>query len=145
MMKDKLTIFYTDDDYDDLEFFKEIVSDINDTYEVVTQSDGFELLHALDNPPPNPYVVFLDINMPGINGLEILKRVRSTTEHQTLPIVMFSTSKDETIIEKTRLLGATYYMPKSGIFENLKKSIEHALSINWLAFTPTNDNFVYNY
>lgn len=143
-MKDKLTIFYTDDDYDDLEFFKEIVSDINQDFDVVTQSDGFELLDALNNPPPNPYVVFLDINMPGINGLDILKSLRSTTEHQALPIVMLSTSNDETIIEKTRLLGATYYMPKSGIFENLKKSIEHALSINWRSFTPTNDNFVYN-
>jgi CheY-like chemotaxis protein len=144
MMKDRLTIFYTDDDYDDLEFFKEIVNEFNQDYNVVTQSDGFELLHALDNPPPNPYVVFLDINMPGMNGLEILKKVRSLAEHQQLPIVMFSTSNDETIIEKTRLLGATYYMPKSGVFENLKKSIEHALSINWRSFIPTYDNFVYN-
>lgn len=144
-MNNDLTIFYTDDDQDDLDFFKEIVSEINTSYNVITQNNGLELLHALDNPPPNPYVIFLDINMPGINGLDVLKKVRESAKHKSLPIVMFSTSNDDVIIEKSRSLGASFYMPKSGIFENLKKSIEHALSINWAGFKPNDNNFVYTY
>lgn len=143
-MKKDLTIFYADDDPDDLEFFKEIVSEIGTHYNVVTQSNGAELLHAIENPPPHPYVVFLDINMPGINGLEVLKKLRSGERHNRLPIVMFSTSNDDEIIERSRELGATYYMPKSSIFDNLKKSIEHALSINWVNFNPNSQNFVYS-
>ncbi|MXN92416.1 response regulator [Flavobacterium sp. Sd200] len=144
-MKKDLTIFYTDDDHDDLEFFVEIVNEISESYNVITQSNGNELIHALDNPPPTPYVIFLDINMPGINGLEVLQKVRESNSSNVLPIIMFSTSNDEAIIEKSRNLGASYYMPKSGIFDQLKKSIEHALSINWDIFKPTQHNFVYTY
>lgn len=144
-MKSDLTIFYTDDDQDDLDFFTEIVSEIDSSYNVITQNNGLELLHALNNPPPTPYLIFLDINMPGINGLDVLKKVRESASHKFLPIVMFSTSNDESIIEKSRKLGATYYMPKSGVFDNLKKSIEHALSINWAGFIPTDKNFLYTY
>ena len=144
-MKNQLTIFYTDDDQDDLDFFKEIVMDIDSSYKVVTQCNGLELLEALNNPPPTPYVIFLDINMPGINGLEVLKKVRESAANKHLPIVMFSTSNDQKVIEKSRILGATYYMPKSGVFEQLKKSIAHALSINWTGFTPNDKNFLYTF
>lgn len=144
-MKNELTIFYTDDDQDDLDFFKEIVSEINGNYNVITQTNGLELLYALDNPPPTPYLIFLDINMPGINGLDVLKKVRESAQHKLLPVVMFSTSIDESIIEKSRNLGASFYMPKSNVFDQLKKSIEHALSINWTGFKPNDTNFVYTY
>lgn len=144
-MKSELTIFYTDDDHDDLEFFKEIVGDINENWHVVTQNSGEKLLHDLENPPPHPYLVFLDINMPGMTGFEVLKKVRQKHHHNDLPIVMFSTSNDDFVIEKSRMLGATYYMTKSGAFDKFKKSIEHALGINWSSFTPTDKNFLYSH
>lgn len=139
-MKSEFTIFYTDDDQDDLEFFTEIVDTINVDYNVVTQTNGQQLLDALDNPPPSPYMIFLDINMPGMNGLETLKKIRET--NMNTPIVMFSTSNDETIIEQSRNLGANFYVPKSGVFEELKKSIEHTLAINWRSFITTENNFI---
>lgn len=141
----EFTIFYTDDDPDDLEFFREIVDLIDDRIEVVTQSNGQQLMHALDNPPPRPYLVYLDINMPGLNGLEILKKVRSNNDHGKLPVIIFSTSKDDVLIERSRLLGASFYLPKTGIFDQLKKSIEHTLKMNWADFIPAKNNFVYNY
>lgn len=144
-MNTKFTIFYTDDDQDDLEFFREIVDIIDDNIEVVTQTNGQQLMHALDNPPPHPYLIYLDLNMPGLNGLEILKRVRSSSSHNKLPVIIFSTSKDEITIERTRQLGASYYLPKTGIFENLKKSIEHTLKMDWAGFIPNKTNFVYNF
>lgn len=141
----EMTIFYTDDDQDDLEFFKEIVDIIDSKYTVVTQNSAEALLHALDNPPPTPYVVFLDINMPGINGLEILRRMRQSEKHSKMPVVIFSTSSDETTIEKSRSLGASYYLPKSGVFDQLRKSIQHTLGINWKEFVAGKNNFVYSY
>jgi CheY-like chemotaxis protein len=144
-MNTELTIFYTDDDPEDLEFFCEIVSGISSNWQVVTQSNGEQLLYALDNPPPNPYMVFLDINMPGMTGFDVLKELRRKKEHRELPVVMFSTSKDVATIEKSRLLGATYYMPKSSMFEQLKKSIEHVLGINWPSFITTDKNFLYSH
>lgn len=144
-MKSEVTIFYTDDDPEDLEFFKEIIDIIDADLSVVTYTNGLQLLHALDNPPPNPYVVFLDINMPGMNGYEVLKKVRLLEQHKKLPVVMLSTSGDHESIKKSKELGASFYVPKSGIFEDLKSSIEHALKINWASFIPTDKNFVYSY
>lgn len=144
-MKSEMTIFYTDDDPEDLEFFKEIIDIIDADVSVITQTNGQQLLHALDNPPPNPYVVFLDINMPGMNGYEILEKVRRLEKHKNLPIVMLSTSGDDDSIQRSRELGASFYVPKSGIFEQLKSSIEHALKINWGSFIPNDTNFVYSY
>jgi DNA-binding NarL/FixJ family response regulator len=83
--------------------------------------------------------------MPGMNGLEILENVRSSVQHKNLPVIMFSTSSDKNVIEESRKLGASYYMTKSSAFDRLKKSIEHALKINWNTFSPTENNFVYTY
>lgn len=143
-MKNEFTIFYTDDDQEDLDYFKEIIELIDDEYTVVTQQNGQQLLHTLNNPPPTPHIVFLDINLPGMNGFEILKKIRSITNHKHLPVVMFSTSNDKVAINTSRELGANYYVPKSGAFDNLKKSIEHTLRINWGTFSPNEKNFVYN-
>jgi len=143
-MKKELTIFYTDDDIDDLDFFREIVDSLEQDYNVVTQNSGQQLLDALYNPPPNPFLIFLDINMPGMNGLETLKKLRLKENLKLLPVVIFSTSNDEAIIDQSRELGATFYVTKSGNFNELKKSIAYVLSINWGNFVTTDENFVYH-
>ncbi|RDI13385.1 response regulator [Flavobacterium sp. AG291] len=142
-MKSDFTIFYTDDDEDDLEFFTEIVDSININYTVVTQKNGQQLLDALNNPPPTPYMIFLDINMPGLNGLETLKKIRES--NNDIPVIMLSTSGDSEIIEQSRELGANFYVAKSGMFSELKKSIEDTIKINWSNFKPSPNNFVYSF
>lgn len=144
-MKNECTIFYTDDDQDDIEFFMEIIETLDVNVNVVTQSSGNQLLAALENPPPHPTLIFLDINMPGMTGFEALKRVRESEKHNNLPVIMLSTSSDENAIKQSRELGASYYVTKSGVFDQLKKSIEHALKINWGSFIPNEKNFVYTY
>ena len=142
-MKDRV-IFYADDDQDDLEYFRKAVSDLSgDGIELHTHPGGELLLYALDNPPPVPHVVFLDLNMPGLNGFEVLQNLRNTDKHKKLPIVVFSTSADIETVEKSWQLGATYYLPKSSTYSSLKKSIAYILSMDWENFTPTKDNFFY--
>lgn len=141
----KQNIFYADDDMDDLDFFKEIVESYGDAFQVYTQDNGVDLLTALQTPPPHPNVIFLDINMPGMNGLEVLRLVRQNEKHKALPVIMFSTSHDDHIIDEARKLGASYYLPKSGDFKKLRQSIEHVLSINWSDFKTNENNFVHQY
>ena len=54
-------IFYADDDFEDLEIFREIADDLR--VELVTFDNGLALLERLKNPPPTPSLIFLDINI----------------------------------------------------------------------------------
>jgi len=142
-MKNELTIFYTDDDAEDLDFFIEVTSSLGDHLNIVTQSNGQKLLHDLKNPPPNPHILFLDLNMPGFSGLDVLQQLRSSDKFKKLPIVIFSTSSDEKNIAKSLELGASFYVTKPTDFSLFKKTIQHTLSINWDTFKPSKENFVY--
>lgn len=142
-MKNEITIFYTDDDAEDLEFFTEVTNALGDHLNIVTQNNGQKLLHDLKNPPPTPHIVFLDLNMPGFSGLDVLQQLRSSDKYKKLPIVIFSTSSDEQTIAKSLELGANFYVTKPTDFSLFKKTIQHTLSINWDTFKTSKENFVY--
>lgn len=139
---EELTIFYADDDPDDLYFFTEIVSNFGQHFRVYTQNSGKELLHALENPPPYPYLIFSDINMPGMTGFEALEKIRQSDTHKRIPVVLISTSSDKSLMDKALGLGANYYLPKTGDFNKLTESIEFVLSIDWESFVSSEQNFV---
>ena len=144
-MKKSITVFYVDDDQDDREYLSIVVGDINKDVELFTHKSADDLMHALHNPPPSPHVVFVDLNMPGMNGFEVVEDLRNSERHKNLPIVVFSTATDPESILKSKNLGANYYLPKSGDYFSLRKSIEYVLNIDWQNFEPGNDNFIYRY
>lgn len=138
-----LTIFYTDDDEDDLSIFSDAVESLSVKIQLKTYSGGDKLLTAIYNPPPTPHVVFLDLNMPGKNGFDVLTELRNSDKKTNIPIVIFSTSNEPGIIEKCRSLGANLFITKPVLMKDIVKSIEHALRINWKEFVPDTKNFVY--
>ena len=142
-MEDVKKIFYTDDDRDDQEIFKDAALEVSAGLQVWIQSDGGELMNLLNNPPPKPHIIFLDLNMPVRNGYEILQEIRESEQLKQFPVIVFSTSDDIAAIDTTRKLGANLYIPKPSSYSLLKKVIRHSLSINWETFAATEDNFVY--
>jgi CheY-like chemotaxis protein len=138
-----LTIFYTDDDEDDLSIFTDAVELLPKKIQLQTYNGGEKLLNAIYNPPPTPHVVFLDLNMPGKNGFDVLNELRNSNKKSDIPVIIFSTSNEPSIIEKCRVLGANYFITKPILMKDIIKSIEHALEIDWRQFTPTDKNFVY--
>lgn len=138
-----LTIFYTDDDEDDLSIFTDAVESLPKKIQLKTYNGGEKLLNAIYNPPPTPSVVFLDLNMPGKNGFDVLKELQNSDEKRNIPIIIFSTSSEPSIIEKCRNLGANYFITKPVLMKDIVKSIQHALEINWKEFIPGPKNFVY--
>ena len=141
-MHPNLTIFYADDDAEDLYFFSEVVNTMSGV-SLHTVDHGHALIEALHNPPPTPNIIFLDLNMPGKNGFDVLRELRGGASFKDIPVVIFSTSSDEKTIEKTRELGATFYLPKQENYESFKKSIQYTLSIDWKSFRRTRENFLY--
>jgi CheY-like chemotaxis protein len=138
-----ITIFYTDDDEDDLSIFADAVESLQKKIKLQTYTGGEKLLNAIYNPPPTPHVVFLDLNMPGKNGFDVLAELRNNEEKIDIPVIIFSTSNEPGIIEKCRVLGANLFITKPVLMRDITRSIEHALEIDWKSFVPTANNFVY--
>ncbi|SHG27832.1 response regulator [Flavobacterium defluvii] len=139
----KWTIFYTDDDEDDLSLFTDAVESLSEDINLQTYSGGEKLLNAVYNPPPTPSIIFLDLNMPGKNGFDVLNELKGSKESSDIPIIIFSTSNEPSIIEKCLSLGANFFITKPVLMKDIIKSIEHSLTINWKEFVPDRKTFVY--
>ena len=136
-------IFYADDDNDDQGMFLEAIKEISNHVQVTSQKNGNELIRQLNNPPPYPNIVFLDLNMPIKNGYEVLKEIKNSEQTKDLPVVIFTTSDHGNAVEITRSLGARLYVPKPVSFSALINILKYVLAIDWKTFTPTEKEFVY--
>src|SRR5690348_15033201 len=88
-------VLYADDDIDDLELVQDAFSLYSNNVEVVTARDGSQVLSYLQRlreDDPVPCLIILDINMPVINGKEVLKKLRETARFENVPVVLFTTS-----------------------------------------------------
>jgi len=92
---------------------------------IVQASNGFEALRMLPREQIN--LVLTDINMPDINGLELLSFIRSNPIYQDLPVVVISTEGSRKDIEKGLALGANEYLVKPFHPDQLLKIVKKFL------------------
>lgn len=137
-----IAIHYADDDQDDLELFKQAVKTSRLPVSLHTYNKSDEFIKGLKQDAGQNPIVFLDVNMPGKSGFELLKEMRSTQDIKDLPVVMFSTSNDPKVINVSKDFGANLYAVKPKSFEKLKDLIRQITQINWAQFEPSADNFV---
>lgn len=144
-MKKKLltTIFYADDDVDDLDFFKDVTSEINQPVTLFEHSE--KLLYTLKNPPPKASVIFLDLNMPVKNGFEVLSEIKATPSIKNIPVIILTTSNNPSDVSKCKELGAKLYIKKPSTVNDLKKAVNYVLETDWDNFTPSDQQFVYKH
>lgn len=91
----KNIVLYADDDTDDLELVQEAFARYSKNVEVVTASDGSQALsylQRLTEEDPIPCLIIFDINMPVLNGMEALRKLRNLTQFEGIPVVLFTTS-----------------------------------------------------
>jgi len=106
MKKDKY-IIYVDDDEDDRFIFKQVFESVED-YRFVTVESGTELFHLLERMESHgfPCLIVCDMNMPQQNGVEVLRSLRQQPQYNSIPVVMFTTSKNPLEEEQCKALGA---------------------------------------
>ncbi len=86
--------------------------------QVVEASSGFDAMRLL---PRGPYdLIITDINMADINGLELVRFIRRSEHHRTTPLLIISTLRAETDVERGLALGADEYLPKPFTPEQLR-------------------------
>ena len=87
-------------------------------------ASGEEALELLRTRACQPDVILLDINMPGMNGFEVLEAMKDDARLSTIPIVMLSTSNAQDDVRKAYTLHASSYLAKSASFEGFLEQIE---------------------
>lgn len=136
-------ILLVEDSPDDVELTLIAMRDSNIANDVVVASDGQQAVDLLLGPEPSlPAVVLLDLNLPKIDGLEVLRRVRDNPATRNLPVVVMTSSKREEDLTRSYGLGANAYVRKPVGFEEFVEATR-VLGLFWLVFNespPTNDD-----
>jgi len=129
LMTNSKLVYLSDDDQDDRELFSEALSQASSNFKLVATRNGQELLEELNENEPLPDIIFLDINMPVKNGIETLRELRQDPRMAFLPVVMYSTSNDAALIDKTKAMGANFYFVKPVDFTYLSSKLSEIISI----------------
>lgn len=121
-----------DDDSDDREFFCDAVTELDSPAECLTAINGEDALKILRNEKEHlPDYIFLDLNMPKMDGRTCLAELKKDVKLKNIPVIIFSTSSQPKDIEETRELGAAYFLTKPSDFKKLQKEIVFVMSENW--------------
>jgi DNA-binding response OmpR family regulator len=144
----KIEIYYADDDDDDIELFTEAVSMIvkkgKEKITLNVYNNGELLLNKVSTITLQNSLILLDINMPKIDGIEVLRELRKSKKYESTPIVMFSTSSSNDIVMECWDNGANLYIIKPSKFTTLIELIEKVIKINWEEKKIDFDGFVFN-
>jgi len=131
-------ILLVEDNPDDQALTLRALKSNNVVNEVVVVQDGAEALDYLfgrgshtDVRLPLPQVVLLDLKLPKIDGLEVLKRLRGDPRTRFLPVVILTSSKEERDVLNGYLLGANSYIRKPVAFADFQEAVRQ-LGLYWM-------------
>jgi len=121
-------ILLIDDDEDDRDFFREAVESLTYPVRCYTLADGRTAFRRMDNHEMEmPDLIFLDVNMPVMDGWDCLKYIMGKKEYRDIPVIMYSTSSYPEDISRAKELGAFSFCTKPTEFRNLKSMLERAV------------------
>jgi CheY-like chemotaxis protein len=123
-------IMLIDDDPDDQLFFRDAIQAIRPGLNCELASTCQEAFRQLETPPP-PDFIFMDLNMPVMNGFDCLVYLKNQKNYKDIPIVIFTTSKNPNDIDRTKKLGARWFMTKPDDFKVLCKKLNQIIQMDF--------------
>jgi len=137
MMVELRMILLAEDNPKDVELTLEALAEHNLSNNVVVVRDGVETMEYLRlegkyklRKPGNPAVLLLDMKMPRMDGIEVLKAVRGDAALKLLPVVMLTSSREEQDLIKSYQLGVNAYVVKPVDFKDFIEAVKQ-LGIFW--------------
>lgn len=135
------TILLVEDSEDDVFFMKRALKLAGETLSVQVAEDGQVAIEYFSgegayvnrNEFPLPSLVLLDLRMPRVPGFEVLKWLRERNEFDCIPVVVFSSSREDRDMRKAYTLGANSFMVKSGDTNQLATMVKMIVEY-WLQF-----------
>jgi two-component system response regulator len=132
-------VLIVEDDPDDEELALRALNKINIANEIVVVRDGAEALEYLfgtgaysgRDAEELPEVILLDLKLPKVDGLEVLKRLRADQRTETVPVVILTSSDEQRDVVDSYKLGANSYVRKPVEFDEFMQAVEE-LGLYWL-------------
>ena len=126
----KLLIFVVDDDMDDLMLFQDAINEIDPSIKIETAGNGVEAIKKLNGGlSASPDYIFVDLNMPLMNGIQCLQEIKKIPSHSHIPVIIYSTSSYERDIMQTISNGAFHYIVKPFSFQELCDKLKKVLAM----------------
>lgn len=137
MKTQRKTVLVAEDDPDDRLLLREAFAErLGDDVPLVFVNDGVELIDYLvklgENNATLPSVILLDINMPRMNGLQALERIKAHSRMKTIPCAMLSTSNSPEMVNLAYQLGASSYFQKPATFQQMVE-LAGVIYLSWLS------------
>jgi DNA-binding response OmpR family regulator len=112
-----MTLLFIDDDPEDIELFRDAIKIVNPSYRCLTATNGDDGMKMLETVKPDR--IFLDINMPGLGGWDLVKMIRGRHEFDNTPVYILSTSRNAAEREMFMRIGASKCLVKPSSFHEL--------------------------
>ena len=139
--RQRVVVMLVDDDQDDIEMARFALEQDDPPEAVITAANGKELLEYLnravgDPSTPFPDLILMDINMPEMNGITALSRLKADDQLRVVPVVMFTTSDSSIDIRDAYRHGSAGYITKPESYDalleiarSIKKYWSHTVSL----------------
>lgn len=132
-MKKVTTVLIVDDDLDDRALLLEALQEADGTLQCFCAGNGQEALRLLLQPDARcPDLIFLDLNMPRMNGKAFLKHLGQMDAFNQIPVIIYTTSKLAEDIAETRQLGAAQFITKPDSYEAIRQVAAASLGLAWV-------------
>lgn len=116
-----MVVLCIDNDSEDIDFFGDALNQVDPLITYLSTSDGqraLDLLASIPDIQQLPNYIFLDVNMPRMDGKETLIEIRKIDRYQSVHVVMLSTGLNPKEFEKYKQLGANHFMSKGHSLKN---------------------------
>lgn len=124
-------VFLIDDDDDDRLLFQDAIEIINSSIECDTAINGKVAFDKLHDSQTLPDIIFLDLNMPFMNGFDFLLQIKKEEQFNKIPIGIFTTSNYIRDREVTKVSGANFFLSKPTDFNLLCEKLEHIITTDF--------------
>ena len=114
-----MTILYAEDDDEDRELMSEALKEIDPSISCIVAHHGQNALEILSESDELPDYIFLDVNMPVMDGKKCLKELKKDTRYKEIPVIIYSTTSNEQEIEELYALGASNFIRKHNDYANM--------------------------
>ena len=120
------TLLLVDDDIDEHELFADVLHQVNKDILFLGAKNGLEAISKLEKLQPSiPDAIFLDLNMPVMNGKQFLTRIKAMPLYSQIPVYIYSTSSNIEDKQETLKLGATNFFTKPDNIDKLYDTLKH--------------------